>query len=260
MKANILDINGNKIREINTIIFEEPIREDIISKAIEIEKEKTPYSPKQGAGMNRSASGKIRHKRHSWKSQYGRGMSRMPRKIMWRRGTQFSWVGAIVPNAVGGRRAHPPKGIYILKKMNKKEQKKAMFSALTATSSIKELKKKYISLNEKKIDTHLPIIIEDKILGLKTKQFLESLKKILGELYSVAIQKKKIRAGKGKIRGRKNKMNAGLLLIIGKEETKKINGVDIIKASDLTITDLADNGARLTVFTENAIKELEAKK
>jgi len=41
--------------------------------------------------MDRSASGKIRHKRHSWKVSYGHGMSRIPRKIFWRRGTNFSW-------------------------------------------------------------------------------------------------------------------------------------------------------------------------
>ena len=35
MKAQILDINGNKIKEITTDLFEEPIREDIIFKVIE---------------------------------------------------------------------------------------------------------------------------------------------------------------------------------------------------------------------------------
>ena len=49
----------------------------------------------------------------------------------------------------------------------------------------------------------LPIIVESKITGLKTKEVLSSLKKILGNLYSVALQKKKVRSGKGKSRGRK---------------------------------------------------------
>ncbi len=35
MKAQILDIEGKKIKEITTELFEEPIREDIIFKVIE---------------------------------------------------------------------------------------------------------------------------------------------------------------------------------------------------------------------------------
>jgi large subunit ribosomal protein L4e len=79
----------------------------------------------------------------------------------------------------------------------------------------------------------------------------------LGELYGIAIQKKQIRAGKGKLRGRKYKKNAGALLIIGNEENKKIQGIDILKTRELRVRDLADGGARVAIFTENAIKDLE---
>jgi large subunit ribosomal protein L4e len=258
MKTQILDTNGKKIKEITTNLFEEPIREDIIFKVIEAEKIKSPYSPIFRSGMDRSASGNVTKRRHVWKSDRGRGLARVPKKQMWRRGTQFSWVGAIVPSTIGGRRAHPPKGIGRLRKINKKELKKALLSALTYSSSAEELQKKYSSLKDKKIETQLPIIVEDKILTLKTKDFFESLKKILKDLNSVAIQKKSIRAGIGKLRGRKNKKNAGLLLVIGKEEEEKIKGIDVIKTNNLMVGDLASGGARLTIFTENAIKELEA--
>jgi hypothetical protein len=73
----------------------------------------------------------------------------------------------------------------------------------------------------------------------------------------VAIQKKSIRAGIGKMRGRKYKRNAGLLFIIGDKEEKKINGIDAVNVSELGIGDLAENGARLTLFSETAIKEIE---
>ena len=73
MKAQILDIDGKKIKEITTTLFEEPIREDLIYKIVEADKMKYPSSPKLYAGMDRSASGKIRRKRHTWKSGYGRG-------------------------------------------------------------------------------------------------------------------------------------------------------------------------------------------
>ena len=143
MKTQIIDITGKKTKEIETELFEEPVREDIISKVVEAEKLWQPYSPKYRAGMDRSASGKIRHKRHSWKSSRGRGLSRIPRKIFWRRGTQFSWEGAIIPGTKGGRRAHPPKGSVNLKKINKKEMRKALLSALAYISSADEIKKKY---------------------------------------------------------------------------------------------------------------------
>jgi len=258
MKTQILDINGRKIKEITTTLFEEPIREDVIYKVIEAEKIKQPYAPQLLAGMARSASGRIRRKRHSWKGGYGRGMSRVPRKIMWRRGTQFSWVGAIIPSTKGGRRAHPPKGMGKLKKINKKELNKALFSALTYSNSITELKKKYSSLRDKEIkDIKFPIIVEDKILKLNTKDFLKTMKKILKEFYSVAVQEKSKRAGIGKLRGRKYKKNAGALFIISKTENIKIKGIEVVKSSELAVSHLADNGARLVFFSEKAIKDLE---
>ncbi len=259
MKAQVLDINGKKIKEITTNLFEELIRKDIILKVIEAEKTKQPYAPLLIAGMQHSASGKIRHKRHAWKVSYGRGMSRVPRKTMWRRGTQFSWVGAAAPNTRGGRRAHPPKTIRRIRKINKKELQKALTSALSYASSVKDLKEKYSSLKDKEIKIKLPIIVENKILGLKTKQFFESLKKILDDLIQIAIQKKTVRAGKGKLRGRKYKKNAGLLFVIGNNEEKKIKGIDVIKSNELKVGDLAFGGARLTMFTENAVKDLGEK-
>lgn len=257
MKLAILDIEGKKIREKETKLFEEPIREDIISKVVLAEKIKHPYSPKFMAGMNRSASGNVRHSRQLWKSDRGKGLTRVPRKIFWRRGTQFSWEGAIVASTRGGRRAHPPKGIYKLKKINKKELKKALLSSLTYITNINELKKKYSYLENKEINFKLPFVVEDRIFELKTKGFLDSLKKILGDLYEIVIQKKTIRAGVGKMRGRKYKKNAGLLFVIGNNENKKISWVEIIKVKDLNVGDLASNGARLTMFSENAIEELE---
>lgn len=257
MKAQVLDINGKKTKEITTDLFEEPIREDIIFKVIEAGRIWQPYSNYYWAGMDRSASGKVRHKRHSWKTTYGKGISRIPRKTMWRRGTQFSWVGAIIPSTKGGRRAHPPKNKINLKKINKKEMKKALLSALTYSSSLDELKKKYASLKNKKIDAKLPLIIDEKILSLKTKEIFKSLDNILGELKNIAIQQKSIRAGRGKSRGRRYRRNSGLLFVIGNNEEKKIKGIEIVKVNELRVSDLAAGGARLTMFTENAIKNLE---
>jgi large subunit ribosomal protein L4e len=256
MKVQVLNQEGKKVKEMDTKLFEEPIRIDLISKIVEAEKLTQPYSNTYRAGMDRSASGNVRHLRHAWKSHYGRGMSRIPRKAMSRRGTQFSWVGAIVPFARGGRRAHPPKGSTGLVKINRKEAIKALLSSLSYIADPKQIEKKYARID--KAEGNFPLVVEDKVLGLKTKDFLASLKKILGDMYQVAIQEKSVRAGKGKMRGRKYKQNAGLLMIVSDKEDKNVNGIEVLKVSELSVSDLASGGARLTIFTENAIKELEA--
>jgi large subunit ribosomal protein L4e len=205
--------------------------------------------------MDRSASGSISKRRHVWKSDRGKGLSRVPRKVFSRRGTQFNWEAAIIPSVRGGRRAHPPKNVASLKKINAKELKKAFFSALSYVVDKDRVAMKYDSVD--KIDRDLPLVISSEVLDLKSKEFLESLRKILGDLSNVGIQKSSIRAGIGKMRGRRHKKNAGLLLIIGNDEDKKVNGIEVIHSGDLIVSDLASNGARLVMFSEKAVKELE---
>jgi len=254
-KIQILNNEGKKVKEIETKLFDEPIREDIMLKVVESEKLRQPYSPKFRAGMDISASGNVTHRRKVWKSDRGKGISRIPKKAFWRRGTQFSWEGAIVPSTKGGRRAHPPKGNVNLKKINKKELNKAFLSALSYVSNSEEINKKYSSLD--KVEMQLPLVVESSVIQLNTKEFLNSLKKILGNLHRVAVQKKSVRSGIGKMRGRKYKKNAGLLFVIGNEEEKKIKGIEVVNVSELELGDLAENGARLTLFSENAIKDIE---
>jgi len=263
MKIQILSIDGEKKSETNTALFDTKIREDIIQKVVEAEKTKQPYAPFYLAGKQASASGNIRHGRRKWKTAYGKGISRVPRKLFWRRGTQFHWQAATIASARGGRRAHPPKILSMLneKKINKKERKFAFFSALALVASVDKLKKKYKTLTNKELKLKLPIVVESKILELKTKDFFKSLKNILQDLalIEIAIQKRAVRAGKGKMRGRKYKKTAGLLFVVGNKENKKIQGIELKKVAQLSISDLASNGARLTIFTEEAIKDIENK-
>src|SRR4030043_2408195 len=260
MKAKILEING---KEKGTIelpsCFSSNIREDIVSKIVEAKKREQPYSPSLVAGKQHAAKGKIVHRRHVWRSGYGRGISRVPRKIMSRRGSQFNWVAAEIPGAAGGRRAHPPKVISMIntKRINKKEMALALKGALSATANEKIVGNRYERLKDKKI-SGLPIIVESKIISLKTKELISSLKNILGEvLFEVSLKKRKIRSGKGKLRGRKYKKSLGLLLVTGNKENLKTNVIDVRNAKELNVTDLADGGVgRLTIYTEEAIKNL----
>ena len=254
MKLQVLDAAGKKVKELDSKIFDSVVREDIVQKAVEIEKISQEYAPSFLAGNQTSASGNVRHLRHAWKSDRGRGLSRVPKKKLWRRGTQFYWIGAVIPGTRGGRRAHPPKLGKKLRKLNKKETRLAFGSALAMAASPEGVADKYRSIE--KLDISLPLVVGDKVLALKTKDFLSAIKSILGELYGVAIQNKSIRAGKGKMRNRKYKKSAGLLLVIGNEESKRVNGIEIRKAADLSVSDLASNGARLSMFTEAAINDL----
>lgn len=266
MKIDIFSIEGKKTKSIDLpSFFTQEIREDLISKILEAKKTNQPYSPNPMAGKQHSASGKLVHRRKVWRSGYGRGMSRIPRKIMSGRGSQFNWTGAEVSSTRGGRRAHPPKSISMIntKKINKKELQYAMVSALSATANKDYVLSKYGSLNEinaKEIST-LPFVIESKITSLKIKEILSGFKKILGdELFKLALKKKKVRAGKGKLRGRKYKKNAGVLLVVGEKEKLKTKSFDVKNAKNLGIKDLAKGGpGRLTIYTENAINELQKK-
>jgi len=230
------------------------MREDIVLKYFEADKFIQPYSTSLRAGLKQSASGTISHKRHDWKGHYGRGISRVPRKTMSRRGTQFYWIGAAVPGARGGRRAHPPKGVGREKKINKKEIKIALASSFAATANKEYIKRRYETIE--KIDS-IPMVIES--LPEKTKALVKTLKNILGKNSSLALRKKTVRSGKGKLRGRKYKSNAGILIITSKDEKKRFKGLDIKSVQDTVIADLHPLG-RLTIYTQKAISELGAKK
>jgi large subunit ribosomal protein L4e len=262
MKTKILDINGKEKGSIELPkFFSEFVREDIVAKVLEARKNKQPYAPSPVAGKQNSASGNIQHTRNVWKTMQGKGISRVPRKIMSRRGSQFNWVGAEIPNARGGRRAHPPKIASMIntRKINKKELEFALKSALSATANEKLVSKKYERLNGKKI-SDLPIVVESKLLSLKTKELVLSLRKVLGDLFEVALKEKKVRSGKGKGRGRKYKSNAGVLLVIGDKEKIKTGLIDVRNVKELNVTDLAEGGlGRLTLYTEEAIKNLGEK-
>ena len=73
-----------------------------------------------------------------------------------------------------------------------------------------------------------------------------------------------IRAGKGKMRGRKYRTPKSLLLVVAQKDgldraARNLPGVDVVTAKDLCAEDLAPGGdlGRLTVWTKSAVEALE---
>jgi|TARA_Y100000310_G_scaffold212935_1_gene213830 ribosomal protein L4 len=258
MKATLYDVKGKKKSEVSLPkIFDVKIREDVVSKYNEIDKFAQPHASDFMGGKKHSASGTISHKRHDWKGHYGKGIARLPRKTMWRRGTQFFWIGAEVSGTRGGRRAHPPKGIGSERKMNKKEIILAMKSAFASTADKTYVEKRYASVD--KLDIKVPVVLESKLDNIKSKELISSLDKIYGDIASLILRKKSVRKGKGKLRGRKYKCNAGLLLIKGNEEKIKSKVIDVKSFDEVSISDLYPLG-RLTAYTEKALEEIGGQK
>ena len=265
MKLAILDLSKNKIGEIKMPSqFEEEIRPDLIQRdvlAIQSHK-RQGYSADPLAGKRSAA--KLSRRRKKYRGSYGIGISRVPRKIMTRRGTRMNWVGAFAPGTVGGRRAHPPKSVKIWdKKINEKEKKKAIRSAITST-----ITKEIVVQRGHMIPESYPFVIESKFETLdKTKKVIDVLDKfgMAGEIERT--ESKQIRAGKGKSRGRKYKKTKGLLIVVSKngklsKAASNIPGIDIVEVRNLN-TELLAPGAkpgRLTLWTNDAVQIIEKEK
>lgn len=257
MKAKLLDNKGSEKGSVELPNnFSANVREDILAKVFEAQKTSLmqPYGLMEGAGAGYSASGISRKKRHAWKGTYGKGISRIPRKIMSRHGSSFNWIGATVSSTRGGRNPHGPKSEKnLFRKVNRKELIIALNSALAGTLDSKYLEKKY----GKKIESGF--VFDDSILKIKTKEFISTMGKIFGD--AAYLKVKTVRAGFGKRRGRKYKSNAGLLFVIGSAEKMNRKGIEVVKVNEIKVKDLAPNGepGRLACYTENAIKEIGVK-
>ena len=107
-------------------------------------------------------------------------------------------------------------------------------------------------------------MLESKFNTLKkTKEAFDALQKLgLGDELE-RVKEKKIRSGKGTMRGRKYRRKKGPLVVVtsdGKTAAENIPGVDAITVKELSVEHLAPaaKAGRLTVWTEDAIKELGA--
>jgi len=258
MKAEVKGMDGKKSKDVSLPRqFNEEFRPDLIKKAVlSVQSHKRqPYGAFTRAGLGYSSY--VSKRRKEYKSSYGHGNSRTPRKVMTRRGLHFFYVGATVPFTTGGRRAHPPKAEKDWnEKINITERRKAIRSAISATMDSKLVKKRG--------HTTESIVIDSKIEDLKkSKEIYDLLIKIMPTEMK-RVEYKKVREGKGKHRGRKYKLKTGPLLVVSKkcplvQASMNLQGVDVCIVSDLNAELLAPgcDAGRLTVWTDGALERLE---
>jgi large subunit ribosomal protein L4e len=241
--------------------FMEQIRPDLIKRAFHAiqSHNRQPYGADPEAGKKHST--KLSRRRRKYRGSYGHGISRVPRKILTRRGTRFYWVGAFAPGTVGGRRAHPPKADKNWnQKINVKEKRKAIRSAMAAT-----LVKDIVANRGHKVPELYPFIVEDKIESFsKTKQVKQALEKLGLKDDLLRSLNRTIKSGIAKMRGRKYRVPSGPLLVVGKDcpllrSGNNIPGVSVVNVQNLNVELLAPGAdyGRLTVFTESAIEKIK---
>jgi len=234
-------------------VFETPYRPDIIRRAVLAVQStrRHPKGTKYHAGWVAATS---------WGP--GRGASRTPRTHGQR--THHAQRGALVNYTVGGRVAHPPlTEKRILEAINRKERRLAIKSAIAATSNKKLVLQRGHNAENFEL---LPIVFEDEVHEkiAKTKDAIDLFTKIgiMNDINRVK-EGKKIRAGKGKGRGRKYQNPVGPLVVIDRKSDfcnaiQNLPGVDIVLVKYLNAEMLAPGtyAGRLTIWMEKSLNAL----
>ena len=247
----VYDVNANAVDKVELpAVFRLPIRLDLIRRAFH-----SAHTARIQPKGRDPLAGKRRCGEY-WGIGYG--LARLPRLPNGR--------AVFAPNTVGGRRQFAPTPLKkIHEEINRKEMKLALASALAATSYIDFVKKRGHVIPQK-LASSLPVIVVNDLEKLsKTKDVKAWLKSM--ELWldvERAQSRIRIRAGKGKRRGRRYTNPKSLLFIVSSLDAPLINaiknlpGVDYLTPATLNILKLAPGGmpGRLTVITLSALNKI----
>jgi len=239
--------------------FEERVRPDIVKRAVlSIQsKNRQKYGADPEAGLRHVV--RWRQRNNAYRSRKGRGQSRIPRKVMHARGMQIYGEGAESPSTRGGRAAHPPKAEKDFEEeINDKERRKAIRSAITATT------KEDLVQENHRYNGEVPLVEEGLEDLKKTKEVQEKLEELGLEEELDRAADTSFRAGQGSNRGRKYNNRTGPLLVLGEhtnaiKAAQNIPGVDAVTVENLN-AQLLSSGVkpgRLTVWSQEAVDRLE---
>lgn len=255
----IYDLDGVAVGEVNLPkIFSTKYRPDVIKRAVLAEQSarRQPYGANVLAGKRTSAH---YHGRRRYRfTMMNRELSRIPR-IHGKGAGYMALRARFAPHAVKGRPAHPPKAEKKwLQKINRKENLLAIKSAIAATANVDLVK------GRGHLFSSVPVVINDDFENLsRTKDVKKTLEKILGTEME-RCRERKIRPGKGKLRGRKYRKKKGPLIVVSNDcsllkSAKNIAGADVSAVENLNAGLLAPGAqaGRLTVFTKSALEKLD---
>tara|TARA_B110000014_G_scaffold254208_1_gene234524 strand:+ start:804 stop:1616 length:813 start_codon:yes stop_codon:yes gene_type:complete len=255
MKVDTFSLDGKKNGQIELPnIFQTDVKKDVIHKAY----------------INLETHGFQKHSTHATAGQdvvadsndppTGRGIARIARMKGGGGGRQGQ--AGEVASTRGGRQAHPPKAQKVIyKKINKKENKLALCSAISATKS-----RELILQRGHKIDkiNSFPFVISDEIESITQTSKLIKILEDLNLIQDVKrLENRKRRSGKVVLRGRTKKTGKSVLFVLDNSKNVKkachsIPGVDSCSVKDLSVLELAPGSdlIRLTVYSKKAIDEI----
>lgn len=247
MNATIIDLSGNDAGDVDLpAVFETAHRPDLIRQAVAASRANRtqPYGSDPYAGMRSSAEA----------FGSGQGRARLPRA---------NNRTVRVPQAVGGRRAHPPKSEKDHGKgVNDQERQLATQSAISATADRVLVAERGHAFPE---SATLPLIVSDAFEDLeKTRDVVSFLEAIeLDADIERAEDGKTVRSGRGTMRGRKYRQPKSILFVTSSEAgpsraARNLAGADVATAAEVNVEDLAPGGeaGRLTIWTESALAEV----
>jgi len=254
MKVHVYSLEGKPIEEIDLpSVFEEELRPDLIRRAVISAQTARlqPWGVDVMAGKRTSAE--------TWGK--GFGVSRV-RRVKGSK-SPAAGLGAFSPHTVGGRRAHPPSVERVLhERINRKERQLAVRSAIAATKE-----RRFVSSRNHIISSvaELPLVVSNELEEIKKAKNAKEVLKKLGIWADIerVIQSRGVRAGMGKMRGRRYRQAVGPLIVVAQDRGIKLgagnlSGVEVVTVGNLNAERLAPGGVpgRLTVWTKSAIQKL----
>ncbi len=244
-------------------VFSTPVRRDLIAKAY-IHLESHRFQPK---GTHPTAGMDVVAKSND--PPTGRGVSRIAKMRGGGGGRQGQAGG--VASVRGGRQAHPPKVAKVIyKKLNKKENRLALCSAIAATASRELVMERGHRIGgggegAGAADGRFPIVVSDDIESVSRTRELVGVIDALGLAGDVdRLRARKARTGKPALRGRGKKTGRSVLFVTGssadslRRAAGTIPGAEARSVDELSVLDLAPGStlARLVVYSRSAIQKI----
>ena len=251
----VVDEKNNARRIPLPAVFTTPIRQDIVHFV----HSNLSKNTRQAHGVDPKAG--MKHSAESWGT--GRAVARIPR--VSGSGTHRAGQAAFGNMTRKGRMFAPLKTWRRWhRKVNLKQRRHAAAAALAASALLP-----LVLARGHRVENipELPLVVDDKLESYeKTKDAVAFLKRF-GAYADVAkvIKNKRLRAGKGKMRGRRYKLRKGPLVIYSHENVKlvkafrNIPGVEVCNVNRMNLRQLAPGGqlGRFIIWTASAFKALD---